>query len=161
MSEFTIQRLLAPQHKYTFRARATDFATNGSGWALGPTINIKCLQESSSRIRYSGSWTKVKNSSYWGGTAKKSSKAGASATLTFTGRAFAWVARTGQDRGQALVYVDGVLAATVDLFSSTRQNKRVVFAKSWTSSLTHTVRIHIVGTSGRPTVEVDALLTGE
>ncbi len=65
----------------------------------------------------------------------------------------------GPTRGQARVYVDGAYARTVDLRSSSSATRRVVYVRSWTSSARHTLEIRVVGTSGRPRVDVDAFLT--
>jgi hypothetical protein len=156
-----VDRMLAPQHKYAFRVRATDVATNPSGWATGPAINIKRFQESSTRIRYSGTWYKVSNTSLWGGAARKSTKAGASATFSFTGRAFALVGRTGPGRGRARIYVNGSLVDTIDLYAASLTNRRVVWAGSWTNAVSRTIKVVVAGTAGRPLVELDALVTGE
>jgi hypothetical protein len=34
--------------------------------------------------------------------------------------------------------------------------RRIVFAKSWSSSGTHTIRIVVLGTPNRPRVDIDA-----
>jgi hypothetical protein len=51
--------------------------------------------------------------------------------------------------------VDGVLSATVDLRRSTSQNRVVLFSKAWTTIATHAVRVVVVGTSGRPRIDLD------
>ncbi len=154
-----VGRKLAPGHAYTFRADARDIATNRSDWATGPRLTLKKLQESARRIKYSGGWKRVSARRYWGGAAKKATRAGASATLTFTGTAVAWVSRTGPDRGRAQVWVDGALVDTVDLESATYANRRVVWAQNWETPGKHTVTIKVLGTAARPRVDLDALLT--
>jgi hypothetical protein len=54
------------------------------------------------------------------------------------------------------VYVDGILVTTLSLDAPSTMYRRVVFARSWTSSGTHTLRIAVVGTTG-PHVDIDAL----
>jgi hypothetical protein len=159
--EAAVTRSVAPQYGYTFRVRARDSAANQSGWALGRKVNIKRLQEASAQIKYQGRWTRPSTAAYWGGAAMRSTAAGANASLTFSGRSFAWVARTGPDRGKAAIYVNGVLVQTVDLYSPTVRSRRVVFAEHWETSGNRTVSIRVLGTAGRPTVELDALLTGD
>jgi hypothetical protein len=155
----TASSALTAGHAYTFRAQATDVATNASGWATGPKLTLKKLQESSKRIRYTGNWKRVRASAFWGGAAKKATSAGAAATLTFTGHGVAWVSRLGPNRGRAQVWVDGVLVDTVDLESASYANKRVVWAQNWETAGKHTVTIKVLGTAGRPRVDLDALLT--
>ena len=48
---------------------------------------------------------------------RRSGTAGARATMTFTGRSIAWIARTGPNRGVATVYVNGSKVDTIDLYS--------------------------------------------
>jgi hypothetical protein len=67
------------------------------------------------------------------------------------------VARVGASFGRARVYVDGALAATVDL-AQPASSRRIVFAKTWASSSTHTLRVVNLATHGRPTIDVDAFV---
>jgi len=125
----------------------------------GPTTSISRYQESSGRISYRGTWRGATGTSFRGGAARKSSAAGAKASITFTGRSIAWVARTGPDRGRAAVFVDGVRIATVDLYATTYRNRRVLWAGTFASTSSHEVTIRVAGTSGRPRVGVDAFFT--
>lgn len=84
--------------------------------------------------------------------------AGASLTYAFTGRSIGWVAATGPAFGRARVYVDGVLVGTVDLHAATTSWRTVVFAWSWATSGSHTLRIVCAGTAGHAKVGVDALV---
>lgn len=155
----TATRSLAPQHTYAFRVRAVDKAGNVGLWATGSVFRVSRYSESNSAITYSGTWAKVSSSVYWGGAAKKSTAAAAKASLTFTGRSIAWVARTGPDRGKAAIYVNGVYLVTVDLYSASFHNQRVVWVGTWGSSASRKVTIKVLGTSGRPRVDLDALVT--
>jgi hypothetical protein len=131
---------------------------NWSGWATGPTFKVRVRQESSSAIRWTGSWTTVTGSALSGGAARATMSAGATARITISARAIAWVARRGPDRGLAQVWVDGVLEDTVDLGASSLGSRSVVFARSWATAGTHTLRIVPLGTLGRPLVEVDGFV---
>jgi hypothetical protein len=155
-----LDRALSPGHTYRFRVRAVDKAGNTGGWATGSTFTLSRYSEASSRIHYSGTWRTATSSVYWGGAAKYASAAGAKASFTSTGRTIAWVARRGPTRGKAEVFVNGTKVATVDLYASSYQNQRVVWSKSWSSAATRTVTIRVVGTSGRPRVDLDAIVTG-
>jgi hypothetical protein len=153
-------RLLAPQHTYAFRVRAIDHAGNVGIWATGSTFELRRYSESSSKINYSGTWKTISSSVYWGGAARKSWTAGSKASITFTGRAIAWVARTGPNRGKATIYVNGTKVATVDLYSASYGNQRVVWTSNWSTAVSRKVVIRISGTSGRPRVDLDAIVTG-
>jgi hypothetical protein len=46
----------------------------------------------------------------------------------------------------------------VSLYASTTSLQRVVYAYSWPSQGSHTIRLVVVGTAGHPRVDVDALV---
>ncbi len=69
-----------------------------------------------------------------------------------------WLAATGPARGLARVYVDGALVGTVDLNAASDGYRKVVIAKSWSVSGTHTIRIASLGTAGHPRVDLDAFI---
>jgi hypothetical protein len=54
------------------------------------------------------------------------------------------------------VRVDGILVATINLESSTTQPSRVVWRKGWGAAGRHTIQVRLLGTAGRPRVEIDA-----
>jgi hypothetical protein len=105
-----------------------------------------------------GTWSTLSSSSYLGGGALTSTAKGASLSWTFTGRSAAIVASRTPNAGQLTVRVDGVQVGSVDLLTSTTQHRRAVWTRTWSTAGTHTVRIAVVGTSGRPRVTVDGLL---
>ncbi|MFD9970503.1 peptidoglycan recognition protein [Streptomyces sp. NPDC059011] len=105
-----------------------------------------------------GTWTTKSSSSYLGGKSYSSSAKNASLSWTFTGRSAAWAVSRASSSGQAYVYVDGVKAATVDLKSSTTKYRDAIWTKTWTTSAKHTIKIVVVGTSGRPTITTDGLV---
>ena len=77
---------------------------------------------------------------------------------SFTGHAIALVGSKGPGRGKARVYVDGVLAKTVDFYRSTAVHRQVVFTRSWATAGPHTLKVVVLGTTGRPRVDVDAFV---
>ncbi|MGW0776431.1 peptidoglycan recognition protein family protein [Streptomyces sp. NPDC002835] len=133
---------------------AYDRAGNtGSASVTGTPV---ILQETSA-VR-SGTWTTKSSTSYLGGKSYSSSSKNASLTWTFTGRSAAWVVSRAASSGQAYIYVDGVKAATVDLKSSTTKYRNAIWTRTWSTSAKHTVKIVVVGTSGRPTITTDGLV---
>lgn len=156
----SLDRALGHGHAYRFRVRAVDAAGNVGAWMAGPTFRLTHFGESSASVTYTGSWSISTSSAYWGGKAKASGQAGAKASLTFTGRSVEVVSRKGPARGKAQIYINGVLKATVDLYASSYQNQRVVWTGSWSSSAKRTITVRVVGTSGRPRVDLDAFVVG-
>jgi GH25 family lysozyme M1 (1,4-beta-N-acetylmuramidase) len=140
------------------QARATDGKANVSAWKPGPTSKATIAQQTSTAATWTGSWHTATSSSASGGSLRYSTSAGASVTYRFTGSSVAWVSPTGPTRGKAKVYVDGTYAVTVDLSSSTSRARVVAFARNFGFNGTHTLKIVVVGTAGRPRVAVDAFL---
>ncbi|MFD9544283.1 N-acetylmuramoyl-L-alanine amidase [Streptomyces sp. NPDC060022] len=137
-----------------WRMTAYDRAGNTATAAATGTPVI--LQESSAAK--SGTWTTKSSTSYLGGRSYSSSTRNASLTWTFTGKSVAWVVSRASTSGQAYVYVDGVKTATVDLRSSTTKYRDAIWTKTWTTTAKHTIKIVVVGTSGRPAVTTDGLV---
>ncbi len=138
----------------TWSMRAYDYA--GNYRTSSPSYTPVILQETSA-IK-SGSWTTRSSTSHLGGKSYSSGSKGASLTWTFTGRSASWVVSRASSSGQAYVYVDGVKVSTVDLKSSTTLYRQAIWIKTWSSSAKHTVKIVVVGTSGRPTITTDGLV---
>jgi len=149
---------LTPGTAYRHRVRATNGAGAVSAYAYGPTIRPWRFQESAAGIAYLGTWSSATSTSYSGGAVRYSTALDASATYTFTGSSFAWVAERGTTRGSAAVYLDGVYQLTVNLYSSTFQPRILVFAANWSTNGTHTIRIRNLGTVGHSRVDLDAVV---
>ena len=151
--------LVTAGHTYRHRVTAVDVEAHESLPAIGPTTRVAVYSEANGRVSYAGSWSTLKSAVFWGSAARTSTRAGATASITFTGRSIAWVARSGPDRGKAEVYVNGTKVATVDLYSKTYQRQRIAWAGSWSSSASRKVTIRVVGTKGHPRVDIDAFVT--
>ncbi len=151
---------LASGHTYRFAVRAADAAGNTSGWMYGSAFRLTALQQTATAVTYSGVWSNSTSTTWWGGTAKASSVAGATAKVKFTGRRFAWIGLKAANRGKAQVFVNGVLTATVDLYNATQQGQRVVWGGTWATAAARTITIKVLGTSGRPRVDVDGFVVG-
>jgi len=115
------------------------------------------LSETSAAIAYHFTWSTASYASYSGGRVKYATRAGASATVTFSGKGIAWIGPVGPTRGTARVYIDGKAVATVDLRRSTFQARKLVFSKALADG-PHTMKI-VVTSSGRP-VAIDNLIVG-
>ncbi len=152
--------LVSPGHTYQFRVRAEDGANLTSEWATGSAIKLSAYSELSSAVKYSGKWTSNTSTAYWGGKARSSTVAGSKATFTFTGHSLAIVSRLGPGRGKAEIWIGSTKMATVDLGSAAYTSQRIIWSGTWTSSATRTVTIKVLGTSGRPRVEVDGFIVG-
>ena len=139
-----------------FRVRSEDAYGNRSPWASGPSF-ITGLQQQGAAA-YTGRWTTEVDSAFSGGRSKYATTAGASVTYTFSGRNVALVSAGGPDRGQAKVYVDGHLSATINTHASTFKGRRIVWQQYWGGSSSHTVKFVVMGTAGHSRFDVDAFL---
>lgn len=148
----------SPTTTWRFRVRSVDGAGNASAWVYGPIFRVLRTQESSTAVRFSGTWSTASGTSASGGRYRITSRLLASVSYTFTGRSVAWVAYRGTTLGRAKVYLDGIYRATVDLRASPTQWRRVVFAKSWSVTAKHTIRIVCLATPGRPRINIDAFV---
>jgi hypothetical protein len=110
-------------------------------------------------LRYAGSWATARSSAAYGGTYRSAKAAGGRATTSVTARSVALVATRAANQGSVRVHVDGKLVATVSLYAKTATARQVVWTYAWPTAGRHTVTITNVATKGRPTVNVDAILT--
>ena len=120
-----------------------------------PTVPIRRFSEKNASVTYAGPWSSASHVRYAGDAVKYATRAGATATFTFTGTKVIWYGPVGPTRGQAKVVIDGVYVTTVDLRSSSFIARKAVFSRSWKTSGKHTLVIEVVGTRGRPYVAID------
>jgi len=153
-----IGQRLATGDSFKYRIRTRDKAGNLSGWAYDRTLKPTTYNERSSILRYSGSWAYSYPSAALGDRVRTTTTAGSKASVTFTGRSYAWIATTGPTRGKAAIYVGGTKVATVDLYAPKTTYRQVVFTKTWTTTASRTVTIRALGTSGRPRIDIDGIL---
>jgi hypothetical protein len=144
-------------HSYAFRVRAEDAAGNWSAWRTSAIVRPVGYNESSRSIVRRGVWIYHISTSAWGGHYRTASRLGASARLTFSGRAVAFISRRSVASGKVRVYLDGTLRATVNLYGATAW-RRIAYVASWPSMGTHTIKLVVVGTLGHPRVDLDGLV---
>jgi subtilisin family serine protease len=138
-----------------YRVRAVDGAGNVGAFLTGPNESPRLVQETAAAITYSAGWTTAASSSYSGGTVRFATTAGTTASFTFTGRSIAFVTTRAANRGQVRIFLDGTLQTTLDLGGATTF-RSVVWQRTFTTSVARTVRLEVVGTAGRPRVDLDA-----
>jgi hypothetical protein len=109
-------------------------------------------------VTYSGTWHTATYASFSGGTVRYSGVAGASVKLSFSGRSIAVVSTLAANRGAVKVYIDGVFVTTVDTFAASTTYRRVIWSRTFSSYSSHTIKLVVVGTAGRPRFDLDAFL---
>ncbi|MEA2544984.1 MAG: hypothetical protein QOI09_257 [Chloroflexota bacterium] len=127
---------------------------------VGLGFRLTAVDDRNTTLAYTGSWASAGFTGYLGGSARYSGAAGASVSLTFSGRSIAWVGPVGPGRGQARVEVDGATAAIVHQASGRFLPRQVLFATSWPASGRHTIRIVVGGGRGLVAVDSFAVLVG-
>ena len=153
----SVTLLRAAGNTFQFRVRASSGGSYGP-WATSPATTLSARQESHASITRSGSWPSVSSSSAYGGGLRYASSSAARATMTFSGSHIGWVAARGPKRGVVDVYLDGALAASVDLYAASSSPRRLVFATQLASGGSHTIELRLRGTAGRPRADLDAFV---
>ncbi|HEY7130623.1 MAG TPA: S8 family serine peptidase [Candidatus Limnocylindrales bacterium] len=140
------------------QVRAVDAAGNVGKWMAGPTFSASLVQQTSSSIRYAGSWRTYASSLFSGGSVRAASRTSASATFSFTGRTIGLVSTLATTRGTARIYLDGADVTRVDMLHSPTMYRGVAWQRTWSSSGRHTIKVVIDGKAGRPRVDLDAFI---
>jgi len=152
-----VMRNPAIKNQIQWGVQAINSSGQHSAFALGPRFTIEGHQET--EFSYSSGWSNVSVSGSYGGTVKRTTAAGASATLTFTGREAALVMTTGSAYGSAKVLVDGTLVATVDNHTASgTQLRRIVVRKGFSAVGSHTIKVVNQATSSHPRTDLDGLV---
>ena len=134
----------------------TDNSTTDVATAVAP-VPLQRYSETSASIDYSGPWLSASYWRYAGDAVKYATRAGATATFTFTGTRLIWYGPVGPTRGQAKIRIDGAYVQTVSLYRSSFSAREAVFSASWATAGQHTLVIEVVGTAGHPYVAIDEL----
>ncbi len=126
----------------------------------GFRLNSTFTDDTDYGIRYS-TWSGDANGKALGQAYRLSATADSSVTFSLRGRSFQWVTALGPNYGQADVYVDGVLIATVDLyFPAPKWQHSILFNNLGPGK--HTVTIIVLGqhnsASGGDGVVFDGIL---
>lgn len=145
-------------HAQRDEIQATDGVGNPSPWTVGPSYAPLLVQQWSSSVRYTTGWQSTTATYASGGSLKYTSTRGSYATYTFSGSAISWVTYRGPNRGKAAIYVDGAYRGTVDLYASKYLARQVAYAFNWSANGTHTIKVVVLGTAGRPRVDIDAFV---
>jgi uncharacterized protein with LGFP repeats len=134
-------------------------AADGAGNVRTAATSGATAAQSETAATPVGRWTTLRSESYVGGAALSATAKNASLSWTFTGRSVAWVATRTQWSGQAVVYLDGAKVATVDLKGPYTSYRQAVWVRNGLRTGRHTVKALVVGTSGRPTVISDGIVS--
>jgi hypothetical protein len=124
---------------------SSDSSSGGSGG--GSISNPGRFEETDATVSLSaGHWTPTDSKFGWsGGTAVRSTVAGATVTFTFSGKSVSWIGARSEDGGFADVSVDGGPARRVDLFARPQEMRTPVVTLHDLSPGQHTLTIRVTG----------------
>ena len=148
-------------HTFRFRLRAMDIAGNWSSWQAGSSGVVSVIDDRSGSLHYSGTWGRSTSSYAYRRTLTYTIHNGQSVSTAVRGRSIAIVARVGPTRGWFSVYVNGVYKTKVSLYASGSASRRVVWAVTYSTVGTRTVKLVTSRTESRPRVEIDAVVAGQ
>jgi hypothetical protein len=117
--------------------------------------------EVSSKVHYTGTWTRSARTGDWLGHEKSATKTGAAASITFRGKRVWWIATEGTEFGRARVSIDGNVVATVDLRAPSDAARGPPSCTRSPRSERTRSRITALGTAGRPRVDVDVFAVSQ
>ena len=117
-----------------------------TGGGTGTTAStFTRVEQNNSAVAYTGTWYGNGMSVHSGGTAVLALDQGSRASFAFNGTAAKWIGYMDPWSGIANVYVDGVLKAQVDMYSSSAQARAVLFTITGLTSGSHTLTIEVSG----------------
>lgn len=145
-----------PGVRHQFRLKARDKAGNATGWIQGVGFVPQVSESDGAQLH--GSWAVSKDSAASGGQTRTTTQKGARASLSFRGSAVGVMASLGPNMGQARISIDGVVVDVIDLNSSSPQDRRVIFSRSWPTRRNHTITVEALGTGPSPRIDVDAFV---
>jgi Alginate lyase len=111
--------------------------------------------DSSSLVRYRGSWSRSFSKRHIGGWVHLSRRTGSKAIFKFSGDSVVWIGPKGPSQGRAGVFIDGKLMKTVNLHSAIRHYRVTLYTAKFSAVKTHYLTIKVLGTPGHPVVAVD------
>lgn len=147
-------------HSYKFRVQAKSNVGYWSPYEKGPKLHAAVVESQGSDLS-GGKWQQYADPTASGGYTRYADAAGARSTLTFGGTAVGLVAPRGPARGEARILINGKEVAVIDLHAATESPRRLVFTRTWRKWAERTIEVVVVGTEGRPRVDVDAYLVLE
>ncbi|MFD3443001.1 right-handed parallel beta-helix repeat-containing protein [Microbacteriaceae bacterium 4G12] len=153
-----------PGGTYRYAVVAVDSSGNQAPRSVPATVAVADssvrsgrYEGTSSAVTFGGTWGPLAGRDS-GGEVVRATATGSFAQLAFNSTGVRWIARVGPFFGMARVWVDGVDAGTVDLYSSTTQYQQVVFSRTGLTDGPHTIRIERIGKKNAASPTSDVVL---
>ncbi|HEU0129906.1 MAG TPA: FlgD immunoglobulin-like domain containing protein [Mycobacteriales bacterium] len=140
---------------YRFKVQSVDPSGRAGGTSAVASTLVPYDDGSAA---YSSGWGTASNASLYRGSHHYSSTAGATLSITAPGTAIYLVGLKAASYGQFQVSIDGgAWSGLIDSYRSGTAFRQVLFSRTGLANANHTLRVRVYGTSGRPTVGVDAV----
>lgn len=111
------------------------------------TAAITTVNDDDPSVAYTGSWTNNDScSGYYNNDLHWSNTNGSYAQISFTGTSIKWIGAKNTGHGNAKVYIDGNLDATVDTYASSWLKQQVLYEKTDLVSGPHTIKVEVTNT---------------
>ncbi len=140
---------------YRFRVKATDKEGNVGNWVYGPLFKPARFQDSASTVHYTGAWSKSTTSSASGGSTHATGTPGRKVMITLTAWDVGLIVTRTSSSGMAEVWIDGVLASTINLRSSSTKYRQLLWKQHFATLASHVIELRAIG-GGR--VDFDAFV---
>lgn len=154
-SALSLKTQLVFNNSYAMRVQAVS-GSNTSACAANTAFTVVPFQDST--LSYTGTWSLGSVSTLWGASDHHTNAAGASASLSFTGRNVAVIGNMGTGNGSAKEYIDGVLVKTVSEYAGSTKYRQVVAKWGWATPGAHTIKMVNLATSGHPRFDIDGIV---
>jgi hypothetical protein len=147
----------APAQTLRFEVTATDPAGRTS--APGTAQTVIPYDDASPGVGYTGTWIVVSAADRYDGDAHTSGVTDSTVTFSATGTAITIVGDRGPTTGEfQIAYDGGPWSPPIDTHAPAPRVRQVLDTHTFTGAASaHTVKLRVVGTSGRPDVAVDAI----
>jgi hypothetical protein len=143
----------AAGNSYLFRSRAIYSGGVTTGWS--PNAFTVVPYDDRSGVVSTG-WTRRAAAGHYLSTETDTTLSGRTMTFSTSMHVLTIIGAKCATCGKFRVYVDNVLVATVDSYRSATALRQPLYARSFTGTATHSVRIVTLATTGRPKVVIDA-----
>jgi hypothetical protein len=145
----------AQGNTYLFHAKAV-YVAGATGYSPAVTTVVPYDDRAGAAV-FSTGWTRATSSGRYLGTTTYATTASKTMTFRTDALSFSLIGDKCATCGQMRVYIDGVLAATVDTYRSATAARQILYTKTFTATKLHTLKILTLGTAGRPKVILDAV----
>lgn len=148
---------LSVGHTYQVAVRAKDNNGNLSAYSYSASVKPAGFQDDTYwTLASGGPWTRSQSSAAFNGSYSIANQAGAYWSYSVTGRDIALISPIWSTGGRAALYCDGTYQGMIDEGNASTYWGVVVGGCRFSTSATHTIKVVLEGTSGRPSFVVDA-----